>query len=484
MIFNSENECEAKHAGFISVASSNENLNRWLCRSQADIASLISQTSQGPYPFAGTPWFSAPFGRDGIFTALQTLWVNPSLGRDVLSFLAQTQAQERDPYREAEPGKILHEARFGEMVNLGELPYKEYYGSIDATPLYIVLAGEYLRNTGDMAFIYSIWESLLQAISWIESSINQHPLGFLAYVQSSSQGLLHHGWKDSYDCVYHRDGKDAKAPIALCEVQAYVYSAFKAMAKIADARELLNEGERWRRQAQKLRRRFNQHFWLDELATYALALDGQAKPCQIRSSNAGHTLYSGICETKYVASLVDTLMGPDSFCGWGIRTIAASEKRFNPMSYHNGSVWPHDTAYIAAGLSKRGYQGEALALFEGMFAASQRLDQQRMPELFCGFDEQFAEQPILYPFACAPQAWAAGAVFMLIQSFLGMQIDGRRQQVRLFNPKLPADVDSLVLSELKVGPSSHISLEFRRSINCVSVNILDRHGDVKLYISK
>lgn len=483
-LFSSARECQAKHEAFTCLRSSNENLNQWLIRSQADIASLQSKTAAGYYPYAGTPWFSAAFGRDGLFTAMQTLWINPDLTRGVLKYLSHTQAQINEPYREAEPGKILHEARYGEMVNLNELPYKNYYGTIDATPLYLVLAGRYFERTGDLGLISELWESLLQALAWLEKKIAEDKHGFLSYEQHSAQGLLHHGWKDSYDCVYDENGKDALAPIALCEVQAYAYLALTSMARLSEARQLLDTSERLKRSAQKLKRRFNQRFWRPELQSYALALDGNGNPCDIRSSNAGHTLFSGICSDSYVSTLVTTLMDEESFNGWGIRTIASTEPRFNPMSYHNGSVWPHDTAIIAAGLARYGYQDEALAIFEGMFAAAEHFEGSRLPELFCGFDRSFAEQPIKYPYACAPQSWAAGSVFMLVQSFLGLEIDAVKQQVRLSNPRLPQTVNSLTLSDLKVGEKGSISLEFKKRTGCVSVNIIERHGNIKVYISK
>lgn len=466
------------------ITTSNEPFNQWLLRSHSDLRLMITQTPLGPYPYAGVPWFSAPFGRDGIITALQTLWINPDIARGVLKFLSKMQATEVSDERDSEPGKILHEFRYGEMANLKEIPFARYYGSVDATPLFVVLAGEYLKATGDLDFIRSIWEHILFAIHWIEKYGDADGDGFVEYACRSKRGLVVQGWKDSDNSVFHRDGSNAEAPIALCEVQGYVYHARLNAALIAKKMGEETLSEKLEIEAELLKVKFNDAFWIEELGTYALALDGKKNPCKVKTSNVGHCLYSGIVEESKVESVIQNLMNPQSFCGWGIRTVSEAETRYNPMSYHNGSVWPHDTSLIAMGFARYGHKERSCQLLSAMFDVSREVDLNRLPELFCGFEKRTAQGPTLYPLSCAPQAWAAGTVFMMLQACLGLKIDAEQKQILFESPRLPPSLKSLRLIGLRVGSFGSADLEVIRHSNDIAIHILRRTGDITIVTLK
>jgi len=341
-------------AGIATVTGSSDAFTQVMCRATSDTYTLITHTSFGPYPYAGMPWFNTVFGRDGILTAMLLLWMDPNIAKGVLRTLASTQATNIDPQSDAQPGKILHERRYGEMANLREVPFAQYYGSIDATPLFIVLAGKYLERTGDLQTIREIWPNILAALEWIKTYGDVDNDGFVEYSPALSSGLANQGWKDSYDAIFHADGSDAEGPIALCEVQGYVFEALKFGAEMAgrlDAPELSLE---LMTRAEETRRQFERTFWCEDIQTYAIALDGQKQPCRIVASNAGHALFSGIASPDHAHKIAAKLLAKDSFSGWGIRTLATSECRYNPMSYHNGSVWPHDNALIAMGMKRYG----------------------------------------------------------------------------------------------------------------------------------
>ncbi|EHQ53671.1 Amylo-alpha-1,6-glucosidase [Ectothiorhodospira sp. PHS-1] len=474
-----ETQREADRAA--AVVSSNEQFNDWLCRSAADLRMLISGTSRGAYPYAGVPWFSAPFGRDGIITALQYLWLDPEVARGVLGFLAATQADEDNAAQDAQPGKILHEARESEMALLGKVPFRRYYGSVDATPLFIVLAERYYRHTADRSFIAGLWPHIERALAWIDRYGDVDGDGFVEYHRESDDGLVNQGWKDSHDSVFHADGRDAAGPIALCEVQGYVYDARRSAARLA---RLLGKDElatRLDREANLLKERFNAAFWCPDLNTYALALDADKRRCEVISSNAGHTLYSGIADPNLARRLARTLLSETSYSGWGIRTIAQGQARFNPMSYHNGSVWPHDNALIAAGLARYGFKAEAIRLFTGMFDTALHMDLHRLPELFCGFQRLPGQGPTLYPVACSPQAWASGTVFMLLQACLGMEFDAEQQLLSFDHPQLPEYLANLRISRLKVGDAV-LDLTFQRHPKDVGVNVVEKRGEASVVV--
>jgi glycogen debranching enzyme len=467
--------------GATTVETSNDLFNEVLCRSMSDLCMLMTNTPQGRYPYAGIPWYSTTFGRDGLITALQMLWVDPAVARGVLRRLASFQATADDPASDAQPGKILHEIRGGEMAALGEIPFGLYYGSVDATPLFVLLAGLYAERTGDDETVAALWPNIEAALAWIDGPGDADGDGFVEYYRATEKGLANQGWKDSYDAIFHADGRLAEGPIALAEVQAYVYCAKHMAARCA---ERLGHGKRARHleaQADELAQRFDARFWCPELGTYAMALDGNKQRCRVRSSNAGQVLFTGIARPDRAAEVADLLLRPQFFTGWGIRTIANTEARYNPMSYHNGSVWPHDNALIALGLARYGRQRAVERLFKGLFEAATYMDMRRLPELFCGFQRGRGRGPTLYPVACAPQAWASATPFTLLEASLGLQFDPIANEIRLRNPRLPEFLDEVVLRNLRLREAS-VDLKVNRHDTEVSVEILRRRGQVQVSV--
>ena len=475
--------CARARADEPLINTSSEQFNDWLSRSLADLHMMRTETVYGPYPYAGVPWFSTAFGRDGIITALECLWFNPSIAKGVLQYLAATQADAEVAELDAQPGKVLHETRSGEMAATGEVPFGRYYGSVDATPLFVMLAGAYYDRTGDIGLARTLWPHVVRALEWIDRCGDIDTDGFVEYARRSPTGLVQQGWKDSQDSVFHRDGTLAEAPISLCEVQGYVFAAKRSAAALAEALGDVDRARELDDSAKALRQRFEEVFWCEELSTYALALDGRKQPCRVRSSNAGHCLYAGIVSEERAPRLAATLIGDASHSGWGIRTIAQSEANYNPMSYHNGSVWPHDNALIAAGLARYGLKTEALRVLTGLFDASAFFELHRLPELFCGFARRPGDGPTLYPVSCAPQSWAAASVFMLLQACLGLAVRGTERKVVFNEPVLPEFLREVHINGLRVGDGT-VDLYLVRHREDVGINVVRREGRVNVVTMK
>ncbi|WP_231118151.1 amylo-alpha-1,6-glucosidase [Lysobacter silvisoli] len=455
------------------ISSNGPLFDEWMRRSRSDLALLTSELSSGPYPYAGIPWFSTPFGRDAVITALQTLWLDPGLARGVLRFLAEHQAQEESAFLDAAPGKIMHETRKGEMSSLRELPFGLYYGGVDTTPLFVLLAGAYARRTGDYGFIDGLWPALRAATAWIERVCDANPWGLLDYARREASGLANQGWKDSEDSVFHADGRFPPGPIALVEVQGYAYAAFRAMAELGRRREDA-QADAWERRAERLRATVQEKYWMAEAGYYGIAVDGEGKRCEVLASNPGHLLYVGLPDPAHAQAVAERMMQPAFYTGWGLRTLAKGEPRYNPMSYHNGSVWPHDSALCAAGLARYGGRDVAARLLRSAFETAVHFDM-RLPELYCGFARRPGAPPIPYPVACLPQAWAAGSPFMLLQACLGVEVDGEQRVVHVNRPKLPPGIDDVRVHGLVVG-EERVDLVFKQFGDRVGVFSESRHA--------
>ena len=470
-------------ADIATISSSNETFDEVVCRATSDAYTLITQNDLGPYPYAGIPWFSTVFGRDGLITAMLMLWMDSSIARGVLRTLAATQATGFEPQSDAQPGKILHELRHGEMANLREVPFRRYYGSIDATPLFVMLAGMYLERTGDRDTILEIWPNIEAALQWIDQYGDIDKDGFIEYSRAAASGLANQGWKDSHDAIFHADGTGAEGAIALCEVQGYVYAAKQYASSMASAFGLNELAARLLLQAEQLRVNFDAAFWCEDIGTYALALDGAKRPCRVLTSNAGHTLFSGIAAQERVSRITENLLSSDGFSGWGIRTLALGQPRYNPMSYHNGSVWPHDNALIAMGFARYGLKSEAARVFGGVFNAAWHQELRRLPELFCGFIRRPHRGPTPYPVACAPQAWAATAIFGMLGACLGLELEHQKNEIRFREPVMPDFLNEVIIRNMRLG-TSYADVRLHRYGRDVTANILARRGDAKLLILK
>ncbi|HEX2815937.1 MAG TPA: amylo-alpha-1,6-glucosidase [Phenylobacterium sp.] len=460
------------------LRSSGRLFDEWMEKSRADLALLTTEMETGPYPYAGIPWFSTTFGRDAIITAWQVLWIDPSLAKGVLSFLADHQASEVSAFRDSAPGKIMHEARKGEMAALGEVPFGRYYGGVDTTPLFVALAGAYAERTGDMELIEMLWPHLEAAVGWIEAYGDTDGDGLIDYARGAESGLANQGWKDSHDSVFHSDGRFATGPIALVEVQGYAFAAYRAMAAMACRRGEEEQGAAWNAKAELIRQAVESRFWMEDDGFYAIAIDGDGELCRVLASNPGHLLFAKLVAPQRGRKVAARLLSREFASGWGVRTLALGEARFNPMSYHNGSVWPHDTALSVLGMSHYGERDGVVALTAALFETAASYEM-RLPELLCGFPRQPGEPPVAYPVACLPQAWAAGSVFMMLQACLGITVDGEAGTVTIVDPRLPIGIDRLRVDRLRVG-ADLIHLAFERHGERITVTTGARPGVVRL----
>jgi glycogen debranching enzyme len=465
------------------VETDHEAFNVLMARSLADLEMLLTRTDQGRVPYAGVPWYVAPFGRDSVITAMQLLPFEPSVAAATLRFLAARQGRVLDPFRDEEPGKILHEYRQGEMANCREIPFVPYYGTIDATPLWIMLLAEYVRWTADVPLARELWPHVLAGLAWMREHGDRDRDGYLEYETRSPLGLGNQGWKDSEDAVMYGDGRLAEPPIALAEVQGYAYAALFGAASVARALGDDESAANLRMEAALLRIRFNKDFWLEHEGFYALALDGAKRPCDVIASNVGHCLWTGILDEGRVATVAKRLLSDDMFSGWGIRTLSARERRYNPMSYHNGSVWPHDNAIAAAGFRRARLPSAVVTVASALFDASRCFEHARLPELFCGFPRHPMYGPISYPGACSPQAWASGAALQLLTALIGIEPDAVRQRITFHTPVLPPWLKTVELYDLRVGRAS-LDLGVSRGRDGASVELIGRRGEVELIVRR
>ncbi|MEA5573843.1 amylo-alpha-1,6-glucosidase [Calothrix sp. UHCC 0171] len=453
--------------------------NRAIERAEQDMYLLRQSFGKHKTVSAGVPWFSTLFGRDSIITASQTLMLNPEIAKETLTLLAKYQGKIDDEWREEEPGKILHELRSGELSRCQEIPHTPYYGTVDATPLWLMLYAEYYAWTHDGETLENLWNHALAAMDWIDR--NMKDTGYLSYYRKSKRGLANQGWKDSGDCIVNRKGELANGAIALCEVQAYVYSAKIRLAEIARMKKRLDLADRWMEEARNLKLRFNRDFWIEDQDFCALALDGEGKQVDSITSNPGHCLQLGIFTPEKAYSVAERLRAPDMFNGWGIRTLSSLSPAYNPMGYHIGSVWPHDNSMIAMGLRSLGLIDQAMEVFQGLFDMTNVQPYQRPPELFCGYERDGDNAPVQYPVACTPQAWATGSIFQLLQMMVNLVPDAPNNCLRIIDPALPESINRLSLHNLRVGPTI-LDLEFERSGNTTACRVAKKRGNLRVVI--
>lgn len=461
------------------IRSDKNTFNRLVERAEQDV--YLLRQSFGPHKAlsAGVPWFSTLFGRDSIIAASQILMLDPAIARETLTILAHYQGKADDEWRDEQPGKILHEIRFGEMARCQEIPHTPYYGTVDATPLWLMLYAEYYAWTADYDTLERLWPNALAAMDWIDR--NCKPTGYLSYFRKSKRGLDNQGWKDSGNCIVNRKGQLAQGDIALCEVQAYVYAAKVRLSQIARLKKRIDLVERWEEEARDLKLRFNRDFWMEDQDYCALALDGDGNPVDSITSNPGHCLSLGIFTPEKAYSVAERLRAPDMFNGWGIRTLSSLSPAYNPMGYHVGSVWPHDNALTAMGLRSLGLIDQALELCQGLLDMTRYQPYQRPPELFCGFERTDGNAPVEYPVACSPQAWATGSIFQLVQMMVNLVPDAPGNHLRIIDPALPESLNYLSLHNLRVGPTL-LDLEFERSGSSTACRVSKKRGNLRVVI--
>ena len=447
-----------------------------LRRATDDLRALHVELDGGPVISAGIPWYSTIFGRDSIITSLQTLPLNPTIAVETLRYLARHQGRREDAFTEEQPGKILHELRRGEMARAGEIPHVPYYGSIDATPLWLVLLHETWRWTGDSGLVRDLLPNAERALEWIDRFGDIDGDGFVEYASTSAKGLRNQGWKDSGDGVPCPDGRLPEPPIALVEVQGYVHDAKVRMAELFRNLGQPQRAAALRKEASVLRDRIRSAFWLENMSTFALALDRHKRPVPTATTNAGHLLWSRVPTPAQARRLAAGLLEPTFFSGWGIRTLSAAHPVFNPMSYHNGSVWPHDNALVVLGMALYGHGRAALPVVRALYEAGAHSEVQRLPELFCGMTRATRSHPVNYPVSCSPQAWASGALFMLLQALLGIYAEAPARVLHVRDPVLPDFLDELTVTGLAIG-GSRVALQFRRHGSRTLANLLGVEGE-------
>lgn len=450
--------------------------NTALEQATIDLRALYTRVDGQAIISAGIPWYSTPFGRDSIITSMQTLGMNPRIACDTLRYLARMQGQRENPETEEQPGRIMHELRRGELARAGEIPHVPYYGTVDATPLWLMLLHETWRWTGDVALVRELLPNAERALEWMDRYGDIDGDGFIEYAKTSPNGLVNQGWKDSWDGVPFPDGTLPNPPVALVEVQGYACDAKRRMAALYHALGDHARAKTLRAQAARLRERIIEAFWLEELGTFALALDGDKRPLPTVTSNAGHLLWCRVPDALRATKTGERLLAPDMFSGWGLRTLSAEHPVYNPMSYHDGSVWPHDNGIVALGLSLTGQKPAMLPIFNALYDAALGVRYERLPELYCGMPRTEGRRPVLYPVSCSPQAWASGAFFMLLQASTGVLPDAPGHELHIREPLLPPFLRRLVIEGMQIG-GSRVSLQFTRRGKRTLANLLDVEGD-------
>ncbi|WP_061809559.1 amylo-alpha-1,6-glucosidase [Rossellomorea vietnamensis] len=457
-------------AGLTKVETDYDPLQRLVDRGLSDLRVLLNDTGYGKFPVAGLPWFGVPFGRDSLIAALQMIAFQPQVAKGTLFTMASEQGTKVDPWRDEQPGKIMHEIRYGELANTNQIPFTPYYGTIDATPLFLVLLTEYVKWTGDFGTFKRLSDNVKNALKWIDQYGDRDGDLFLEYHQESSKGIANQGWKDSGDSIVHRNGDYADTPIALVEVQGYVYQAKRGLAAIYEALEDHETASRLKAEAKNLQERFEQEFWMDDLEFYAIALDRKKEKVGTITSNPGHVLFSGIMTGDRAEKVSQTLTGDSMFSGYGIRTMGKGEAGYNPMSYHDGSVWPHDNSMTLLGLSKLGLTAEAKKVMSGLIEASHHFEYDRLPELFCGYESTIGKA-VKYPVACSPQAWAAGTPLVFVQSLLGLFPNSLQKEIHLY-PILLNGMNTLTVHNIAIGDGV-LSLSVVRNGDKVETTIME-----------
>jgi glycogen debranching enzyme len=452
------------------IETDSESFDAALAQGVADLRALGSTRGGAPVLAAGIPWYTCPFGRDTLLTAYEALPLNPAIAREALAYFAANQGTKVDPTRDEEPGKIFHELRTGEMARAGEVPHTPYYGSVDATPLWVVLLSEYFLWTGDRDTVRGLLPHAERAVEWIDRYGDLDGDGLVEYARKTEKGLQNQGWKDSHDGVIFADGTVAVGPIALVEVQGYVCDAKRRLAGLY---KRLTGGERageLYRQAKEMAKRIEERFWMPEKGYFAEALDGQKRQVDSITSNPGHLLWSRAVSDERARAVGEVLLSPRMFSGWGVRTLASQQLSYNPLSYHNGTVWPHDNAFCAMGLSTYGMEAGAAKILDALYHASLHFRHHRLPELFCGLGRRQGDFPVHYPVACSPQAWASATFFLLLRACLGLFPDAPRRTLYVRNPHLPPWLNEVHLRRLAVG-DSRVDLHFTRTQDAVFTTV-------------
>jgi glycogen debranching enzyme len=472
---------ELTWAGQITqIQTDNKFFNQALARAQQDIYLLRQTFASSKVLVAGVPWFATLFGRDAIISASQTLVLDPLIARETLTALAHYQGQVEDTWREEEPGKILHELRLGEMARCHEIPHTPYYGTVDATPLWLMLFAEYYAWTADRESLHRLWGNAVAAMDWIDRSCKANN-GYLCYQRRSAKGLVNQGWKDSGDCIVNRKGQLAEGAIALAEVQGYVYAAKLRMSELAEVKKMPELASRWYTEAQDLKQRFNRDFWVPDQNYVALALDGEGHPVDSITSNPGHCLSLGILDSNKAYKVAERLRASDMFSGWGVRTLSSASPAYNPMGYHTGSVWPHDNGFIAQGLRSLGLVDQFLELTQGLMDMTLSQPYQRPPELFCGYERNGSGNPVSYPVACSPQAWASGTIFQLITLMINLVPAAPNHNIHIIDPALLGSLNQLSIKNLRIG-SNLLDLAFERSGETTACRVSKKRGDIRVVI--